>query len=266
MIADVIDLLACPRCAEPLQLPTPETLVCPTGHRTDLARQGHANLLSRPAPVNADTTAMVQARLDYLARGHHDAVRELLVQRSGSTVLDAGCGPGWYLQSLPGDTRVVGLDLSVAAVRRAARTHPRVGALVTDLRDPLPVVDAAVDTAWSVFAPRPVAELARVVRPGGTLLVVLPAPDHLTELVRAGVVIGQQADKEQRVVTQLDGLFEPVDRRVTRSTIPADPDVVAELVAMGPSAHHRPQASTVRVDHQGPREVTVSLVLYEFRR
>ena len=269
MIADIVDLLACPQCGTPMQLPTPGTVGCATGHRFDIARQGHANLLTRPAPVNADTAAMVEARLRHLARGHHDAVRELLVERSGRTVLDAGCGPGWYLAALPEDTGVVGLDLSVAAVRRAARAHRHVGALVTDLRERLPLVDGAVDTVWSVFAPRPVSELVRVLAPGGSLLVVLPAPDHLVELVETGIVIGQQPAKEDRLVSQFAGVLEPTDRQVTRTTIPADPDVVADLVAMGPSAHHRPAGAPVRTDPMVgglPDTVTVSLVLYEFRR
>lgn len=263
MIGDVTDLLCCPRCTAPMLVPAPGTVGCDTGHRFDIARQGHVNLLSRPAPANADTAAMVQARERHLHRGEHDAVRQLLVARSGPTVLDAGCGPGWYSSALPDATRVVGLDLSVAAARRAARVRPTAGVLVTDLRDPLPMADHAVDTVWSVFAPRPVDEFARVLRPGGSVLVVLPGPDHLAELVDADLVIGQQADKEERLVAQFGARFRAVDRQATRVVVEATPDRVADVVAMGPSAHHRTAGQGP--DGELPATMTVSLVLREFR-
>lgn len=266
MIADVVDLLCCPRCGAALQLPTPAVLGCPSGHRFDIARQGHANLLDRPAPVNADTASMVQARERHLARGQHDAVRQQLVERSGGSVLDAGCGPGWYLTALPDRTRVIGHDLSVAAARRAAKAHPRTGALVTDLRRPWPVADHSVDTVWSVFAPRPMGEFVRVLRPGGSVLVVLPAPDHLAELVSTGLVIGQHAAKEERLLEQFAAEFEPVDRQVWRVSVEATPEVVADIVAMGPSAHHRAAGDDGIPDRGLPTTFTVSLVLREFRR
>src|SRR5699024_5554639 len=163
-------------------------------------------------------------------------------------------------------TRVVGLDLSVAAARRAARVRPGAGVLVTDLRDPLPVADAAVDTVWSVFAPRPVDEFARVLRPGGSVLVVLPARDHLTELVDAGLVIGPLADHEERMLAECAAASLAIDRQATRVVVEATPDRVADVVAMGPSAHHRTAEQTADRYGELPAAMTISLVLHEFRR
>ncbi|HIT76057.1 MAG TPA: methyltransferase domain-containing protein [Candidatus Avipropionibacterium avicola] len=270
MITDVIDLLRCPHCGTALELDG-RVVACHGRHRFDLARQGHLNLLSTPAPANADSAAMVAARLAYLERGLHQPVRDLLSASSGPVVLDAGCGPGWYLAGLPAEHRVLGMDLSAAAARRAARAHPRAGVVVSDLRQDWPVADAVVDTVWSVFAPRHLDEVVRVLRPGGEFLVVLPGEDHLVELVRSGAVIGQQRDKEASLLAQLSSRLEPTRRDTVRTTVTiSDDTLVHELVAMGPSAHHRTEPPGSDRHPRGgttsqPEQVTVSLIVRAFR-
>ncbi len=256
MISEVVDLLRCPHCASELTC-TDRVVSCAGPHRFDLARQGQLNLLSNAAPANADTAEMVAARLDHLGHGFHDQVRDLLTTRAGRVVLDAGCGPGWYLAGLSDDHRAIGLDLSAAAARRAARL-PRTGIVVTDLRRGWPVADRSVDTVWSIFAPRNRSETARVLRPGGELVVVLPAPDHLDELRAAGAVIGLQPDKEQTIAEQFAD-WQPIRRDTVRVEIERpDPAFVATAVAMGPSAHHRTTTATVD-------RLTLSLVVRAFR-
>jgi len=104
----------------------------------------------------------------------------------GSRVLEAGCGVGAQTVTLtarsPGAlfTAVDRDETSLAAARRAvaAAGHGNVAFLQADLRA-LPFADAAFDHAFACFVlehvPSPPAllrELARVVRPGGTLTVI----------------------------------------------------------------------------------------------
>ncbi|HEX6310122.1 MAG TPA: methyltransferase domain-containing protein [Acidimicrobiia bacterium] len=96
-------------------------------------------------------------------------------------ILDAGCGPGGNGAWLGGHGSVVGVDLSDDALRfvraRRAATRPVRGSV-----DRLPFADAAFDIAVSITVVtcvpddhRAVHELARVVRPGGVVLLVEPA-------------------------------------------------------------------------------------------
>ncbi|MBX7184185.1 MAG: methyltransferase domain-containing protein [Vicinamibacteria bacterium] len=100
---------------------------------------------------------------------------------AGRRILDAGCGTGWNLQELSvfGDT--YGVDLSPLAVITTRRRGGRVaqGNLLG-----LPYASSSFDVvtsfdvlyhAWVVDDAQAVRELARVLKPGGLMLVKVPA-------------------------------------------------------------------------------------------
>ncbi|ROO88584.1 23S rRNA m(1)G-748 methyltransferase [Actinocorallia herbida] len=248
MLSDVVDLLACPICADGLALDG-RTLRCPSRHSFDVAKQGYVSLLPGGAHTGtADTAAMVAARADFLDAGHYAPLATALAGLASGTVVDAGAGTGHYLAACLGDRSDAGssglaLDLSKHAMRRAARIHPRVGAVVADLWKPLPVRDAVADTLLNVFAPRNAPEYRRILRPGGRLLVVTPAPDHLAELVGPLGLLSVDPRKDERLAESLHGSFTPAD--ATEITIPLTltPDEAVTLVAMTPSAHHIPEGA-----------------------
>lgn len=105
-----------------------------------------------------------------------DAVLALLPPLGGLTVLDAGCGTGRYLRIVErrGAGRTIGVDLSRAMLTRAtAGASPLVRA---DFRT-LPLTASTIDCVVSGLAvcdvpelPVVIAEFARVLRPGGTLV------------------------------------------------------------------------------------------------
>lgn len=100
-------------------------------------------------------------------------------------LLDICCGEGYYtsaLGALPG-VEAWGFDLSKEMVRLAAK---RGGAecFVANLKA-IPVADGAFDVATHLFAPFDAGEFARVLRPGGSLLSVVPGARHLFGLKQA---------------------------------------------------------------------------------
>lgn len=277
------DLLRCPHDDGPLACaPDARALRCPGGHSFDLARQGYVNLLGGGASTGtADTPAMVQARVDFLAAGHYRGLAEALATlvaelvppagAGGHRVLDLGAGTGYHLarvlDRLPA-SRGLALDLSKHALRRAARAHPRLGAAVCDAWQPLPVRSGAVDAVLSVFAPRNAAEIARVLRPGGVLVVATPTGRHLARLVQALGLVGVDEHKDARLHTQLGPhLAAGPTRGLEQEVLLSHPDIVA-AVAMGPSARHLDAgqvASRVRV-LPDPVPVGVSMTLAGYRR
>ncbi|MDQ1679999.1 MAG: rRNA (guanine745-N1)-methyltransferase [Frankiaceae bacterium] len=275
MLADVAAVLRCPVCGAAVAL-EPTALRCLAGHSFDLARQGYVNLLTRVGAGTADTAAMVAARERFLRAGHYapvlravaDAVRDAVAARgqaSGVAVLldavllDAGAGTGDYLAAaLTALPQAVGvaLDSSVPAIRQAARAHERIGAVVADVWQRLPIADGAVDVVLNVFAPRNAAEFVRVLRPGGALVVVTPLPAHLAELTGPLGLLSVDPDKDERLRATLGGTFESRGGTEVSGRLRLSRPEALAAVEMGPSAHHV-DASYAEVVNRWPEPIEV---------
>jgi 23S rRNA (guanine745-N1)-methyltransferase len=160
------------------------------------------------------------------------------------------------------------LDSSRYAARRAARAHPRAVAVVADGWARLPVRDAVLDRVLVVFAPRGGAEIGRVLRPDGRLVVATPEPDHLAELVGPLGLLRVDPDKEARLSAALEPHLQPVRAAVHREQLLLDPAAVRALVGMGPHARHRSPAELAAAVATLPEpvQVTVAIRLGTYRR
>ncbi len=112
----------------------------------------------------------------------------------GGVALDVGSGPGNVTASLARaagpDGVALGIDISEPMLERAVRNEagPQVGFIKADaqrlpLRDDS--VDAVVSTAVLQLVPNPtaaLAEMARVLRPGGRLAIMVPTAGPLARL------------------------------------------------------------------------------------
>lgn len=247
-MAEWHSLLACPHCGGGLT-ERAGALVCESGHAFDIARQGYVNLLPGGAHTGtADTPAMVAARAAFLARGHFSAIDQALgdlvsdsIAGVDGCILDVGAGTAEHLAAvldrLP-DRVGLALDLSKHAAHRAARAHERIGAVVCDAWGRLPVRDGAAAAVMSVFAPRNAAEFARVIAPGGTLVVVAPTVAHLAELVAALGMVSVDPQKEERLEAALGNHFRRTGSTLLERELLLSHDDALAAALMGPSAHH----------------------------
>ncbi|MDX2678222.1 methyltransferase domain-containing protein [Streptomyces sp. NY05-11A] len=269
-----LDLLCCPTCRMPRLHPEHGALRCPVGHTFDIAHHGYAGLLTGTRATSGDDAAMVQARDRFLSTGAYAPIRDVGAclaagaMAEQATVVDVGCGTGYYLvgvlDQLPG-ARGLGLDTSVRALRSAARAHDRAAAVAWDVFRPFPLADGVADVVLNVFAPRNPAEFHRVLRPTGRLIVVRPTGRHLAELRgRVSAMVTVDPAKEQRLHRALDPYFEAaVTEQVEYPAILASPDAL-DLVVMTPSARHIGRAD---LNDEGllPDQVTVSVLATAYR-
>lgn len=248
--------LRCPVCAAPLTAGE-RVFACAAGHSFDRARQGYIHLL-RPTRLRGDTPEMLRARRRFFDAGWYAPLAEALAAEVGAwlaadgvalapesrALLDAGCGEGYYLRTLAetlaptltaGSWRLYGLDLAKEAIRMAAARSRAATWLVASVKDRLPFADAGVGALLCVFAPRNAEEFARVVAPGGLLLVVTPMSEHLAE-ARAALpwLLSPEPAKEQRLRATLGDAFALVATRAVSFSLTLDADALADLAQMTP--------------------------------
>ncbi|MFC7448596.1 putative RNA methyltransferase [Rhodococcus daqingensis] len=275
MLADVVELLACPHCGGGLDV-ADRTLLCDQGHSFDIARQGYVSLLSGAAKFTGDSAEMIAARARFLD-GHHfdplmDAVARACVARDldHPAVLEVGAGTGHYLaavlDALPA-AQGIGVDVSKAAARWLARSHPRAASVVADIWTQLPLRAHALSHVLSIFAPRNAAELRRVLRPDGTLVVLTPTDRHLRELVDLLGLVRVDENKTVRLGATMSGHFERVDRIAVEYPMALSRIDVDSLVAMGPSARHLGEEARARHIAGLPESstVTASVTISSYR-
>ena len=183
-------MLICPVCQAPLAS-AEGGMACAAGHRFDRARQGYLNLLPvqhKKSRDPGDNAAMVEARRRFLDAGHYAPIAARLAEHAQAlqpaSWLDIGCGEGYYsarlAQALP-ESQGYALDISREAVRRACRRAPQMTWMVASMAR-IPLADASCQLLTSVFSPLDWNEVLRLLPPGGVLLRVGPAREHLLAL------------------------------------------------------------------------------------
>lgn len=152
------------------------------------SRESVIRAFDRCAPHYADHAAVIETV------GQRLLERLALLAVEPEVVLDLGCGVGSLLpqlRSLYSKASVLGIDTSVAMLRQA---RPRVGRwrnkarLICADAHFLPLDDASVDLVvsnlllpWCQNHHRVLAEIHRVLTPGGALLFTSAGPDTLIE-------------------------------------------------------------------------------------
>lgn len=236
----------CPLCKGPLARDE-HRLFCEHGHSFDLAAEGYVNLLL-PNKMNSkqpgDSKEMAAARSAFLNKGYYaplcgelcSAVLKISGGR-GISVLDCGCGEGYYtariceaLENAGTKPIFAGVDISRPSVRRAAKRTRDVEFAVASVFE-LPVPCSSFDVLLNVFSPLCEEEYLRVLKPGGYYLYVVPAARHLWQMKEA---IYDSPYENSEKLTPYSG-FEYADVRRVRYEITLEHrEDIAALFAMTP--------------------------------
>ena len=230
-MTDVVPLACTVRgCALALQR-RDRAWTCAAGHSYDVARSGYVNLLQpqdRRSRAAGDSTAAIDARAALLSRGVGRTLIDGLASRAATldlgnspVVVDLGCGSGDALAAIARQRTGtgIGIDLSTAAVERAARQFPDMTWVVANADRRLPVLDGSVDLVVSIHGRRNPDEAARVLASGRYLLIAAPASDDLIELRE--LVQGQRIehDRAEAVLAEHEPRFELIERSVIRESV-----------------------------------------------
>jgi len=264
-------VLMCPVCRQSLNL-TERTWRCEQGHSYDVAKQGYVNLhvvQHKHSKNPGDTPESVDARRAFLQSGYYQplqqAVVALLKQLDVKAILDIGCGEGYYTSAMQQVVeQCVGVDIAKNAVQRAAKLNTEV-TWVVGTGATLPVLDQSMDACTSLFSPIPQAEIARVLKDEGYLIVVTPASEHLYAM-REALFEQVNPHTPEKFVEQLQDLFELKQEQIIDAPFVLDQQALKNLIAMTPYAYKASPERRLQLEQQSQLEVTASFQIYVFQK
>lgn len=212
--------------------------------------------------------ANLEARRALYANAEGPDPRELafaaVAEAAPRRVLEVGGGPGELAATIAAELRaeVVMLDVSPRMVELARERG--VEARVGDVQE-LPFDDASFDcavAAWMLFhvpdLDRGVAELARVLRPGGRLVAVTNAEHHLRELREiAGSAAWERPFTRENGAEVLGRHFRAVESRHADGWITVDDEAAVHRFVDSLTPHTRPELPSFTVPLRSRRASTV---------
>jgi 23S rRNA (guanine745-N1)-methyltransferase len=273
--------LACPIDGLPIEMLRAQRR-CAAGHSFDVAREGYCNLLvvqHKASRDPGDSKGMVAARRRFLDAGHFEPIADHVVravrdcaacaQGGAFNIVDAGCGEGYYLDRLgrwamaspqAGTLALAGFDVSKWAVKAAARRKVPATWLVANSRTP-PFLAGSVDLVLCLFG-FPIWEgFKSMQRPGGRVLLVDPAADHLIELREIIYPAVKRSPPPPLTEAEATGYSLKHEQGLRFSVALAGAEMIQDLVAMTPHAHRMPQARRQALAELSTLSVTVDVAI-----
>ena len=254
---------ACPICQENLTL-VETSLKCSNRHSFDLAKFGYVNLAPQIKQSANYDKENFQNRQQILEAGFYQNILKgisdmLATKPSAKTVLDIGCGEGFYsrkLQESHTDKAFYAFDISKDSVQIAAKSEPNwtVNWFVGDLAR-LPVKDASMDTLLDIFSPANYGEFRRVLSKDGILIKVIPTENHLKEIRQ--MVQDQLTNKDysnQDIKEHFQEHFNIQSHQTASLTKPITAEQRQALLSMTPLLFHVDQT---KIDWTQLTEITI---------
>lgn len=270
-------LFRCPLCQNALVREETRYL-CPAGHSFDRAGAGYVHLLpanKKHAKDPGDDKGMVAARNRFLSAGYYaplcKALSQLALQYAPEhvTLLDSGCGEGYYsaalfsaLQQAGHAVRLAGVDLSKHALRWAARRERAGEFAVASVYD-IPVADNTADLLLNCFSPLALEEFRRILKPGGLYCYVVPGERHLWQLKE---ILYETPYLNTETIASYEGFAHlqvcPVDAVIR---LP-DQETIADLFQMTPYFWKTPKSGTEKLAALDHLETELSFRIHVYRR
>ena len=258
---------ACPICQENLTL-VEGSLKCDHRHSFDLAKFGYVNLAPQIKQSTNYDKENFQNRQQILEAGFYQAILEavsdlLASSETSTTVLDIGCGEGYYsrkLQEAYPKATFYAFDLSKESVQLAAKSDAswKVNWFVGDLAH-LPIQPKSMEVILDIFSPANYAEFERVLKAEGVIIKVVPTSSHLKEIRQlAQDQLTKQSYSNQEILEHFEDHCQILSSETVSLTKSLTPEERQALLTMTPLLFHVDQE---KIDWSQLTEITIEAEL-----
>ena len=264
---NAVSYLKCPLCGASLCLSENKSLVCASGHCFDFSSKGYVNFIPDKKQVSGHYTAkLFESRAKVFESGAFnrvfDEIHDMILSHFGEnralTLLDAGCGEGFYAKRFGAIPRfdVLAIDIVKDAILAACRKRSGVKWMVADLTE-MPVMDGSIDVVLNILASANYGEFKRVLTKDGLVIKVVPGGGYLKEIREA--VKHRLLNKEysnEEVVEHFERNMKIIGRRAINYTFPAGDALPGCFLEMTPLTTG---IVTESIDLSGVSGITIDL-------
>ncbi|MQS75390.1 putative RNA methyltransferase [Companilactobacillus halodurans] len=230
----------CPVCGKKLELKN-NSLYCENNHCFDISKKGFVDfVLNNHQSKNYDLASFENRHL-ILEHGMYDHIADKLVTLIDNlklrTILDVGCGEGYYskkIAQLP-DKDVLAFDISKDSIQLAAKGPDSfVKWFVGDLAH-LPIQNQSIAGIIDIFSPANYGEFNRILQKDGYVLKVIPNEYHVQELREQAKDQLQQANySNEKVLNYFEEHYQLVDKIDATKTYPVNNEEKNAFIKMTP--------------------------------
>ncbi|CRH93051.1 Ribosomal RNA large subunit methyltransferase A [Chlamydia trachomatis] len=257
---------ACPICQNVLEK-VENSLKCANNHTYDLSKFGYVNLIGGKKVDDHYSKKSFENRQLILDKSFYEpvlkAIERLVDQHPQvQTILDIGCGEGYYSRQLlqTRDKEILAFDISKDSVQIAAKSDRtyRGKWFVSDLAH-LPVQDGKIDLILDIFSPANYGEFQRVLAEDGLILKVVPTADHVKELrAKANDQLQQKEYSNQKIIDHFQESFDILFQEEVSQTTACSAAERQAFIEMTPLLFH---VDSSQIDWSDVTEITVSALV-----
>jgi len=167
-----------------------------------------------------------------------DRVLPHLAPLKDRTILDVGCGEGFYARQIQQRTErnIFAFDLSREAIQIASKKDKRkaVKWFVTDLSK-IPLKDGSMDCILDIFSPAHYKEFQRLLSPNGYVVKVIPTKNHLREIrTKVQAHLKNPDYSNESVVEYFEKYLKTISRETVSATVQLSSEQRMSFIEMTP--------------------------------